>query len=308
MKGKWPLILFIIGVLVITAIALGAYFGFKSPPAAGEIAIPVTDDLGRTVVIRNWPQRIVSLAPSSTEIVFALGLEDRVVGVTNQCDYPEEARTKSKVGDYWNPNVEVIMSLNPDLVLTDGYKPGLVSQLEGAGLTVIVLQPGDIDGIFYDIELVGRAAAKEQEAVKLITNMSKRIGAVTGKAKMAGTQPGVFYEGDCMYGIWTTGSGTFQDALITLAGGRNVAAVSESWYEITPEWLLDKDGEIDIIIWGDMGGVSPEDVKGDLPWSGLTAMQTGKVHVVDPDLVNRPGPRIVDCLEELARIIHPELF
>ena len=304
MKGKRFLILSIIGILAVTGLSLGLYFAFKPAPASG---VTITDDLGRTVNISSIPQKIISLAPVTTEIVFALDHGDKIVGVTNQCDYPQEAQTKPKVGDYWDPSVEEIVALGPDLVLTEAYKPGLVPQLEELGLTVVVLQPTDIDGILHNILLIGQVTDAEERAQSLVASMEQRIQAVTNEVKNA-SKPGVFYEGDCSYGIWTAGSGTFVDELITLAGGRNVGAIKEGYYEISNEVLLWANDAIDIIVWADMGGVSPDDVKGNLPWSGLTAMQTEKVYVVDPDLVNRPGPRIVDGLEELARIIHPELF
>jgi len=304
MKRKRFIILSVVGILIVIGISLGLYFTFKAPLASG---VTITDDLGRTVQVSSNLHKVVSLSPGATEILFALGVGDKIVGVTNQCDYPEEAKTKPKVGDYWDPSVEEIVALGPDLILAEAYKPGLVSQLEGVGLTVIVFQPEDISGILHDVLLIGQVTGTGKKAQSLVATMEQRIQAITSKMENA-AKPGVFYEGDCSYGIWTAGLGTFQDELITLAGGRNVGATEEGYYEISDEVLLSINNTIDIIIWGDMGEVSPDDVKGELPWSGLTAMQTGKVHIIDPDLINRPGPRIIDCLEEFARIIHPELF
>lgn len=304
MKGKWSLVLSILGILAVTGLALGLYFAFKTPATVG---ITITDDLGRTVHVNGIPQRIVSLSPATTEILFVLDQGDKVAGVTNQCDYPEGALAKPKVGDYWDPSVEQLVGLEPDLVLTEAYKPGLVSELEGVGLTVAVIQPRDIDGILHDILVIGQITGTEERAQALVASMEERMQVVASKVENV-SRPGVFYEGDCSYGIWTAGSGTFQDELITLAGGRNVGAIKEGYYEISSEVLIWTNDAIDLIVWGDMGGVSPDDIEGVLPWNGLTTVQTGKVYVVDPDIVNRPGPRIVDCLEEFARVIHPELF
>lgn len=286
-------------------------------PNSVSVDIPgnVTDDLGREVYIGATSQKIVSLAPSITEILFALDAGDQVVGVTNQCDYPEEVAQKvaageiTRVGDYWGPGVETIVALAPDLVLTEGYEPDVVSQLEGAGLKVVIVRPGDIAGILKSITFVGKIIGKETEADQLVSEMKDRIISVATKV-LAAAKPGIFYEGYCTLEgvVWTTGSGTFQDSLITLAGGRNVASAQNDFYEIGSESLTALNGDIEVIIWGDMGGVSPEDVEGQLPWSELTAMRTGKVYVIDPDLVNRAGPRIVDGLEQFAQIIHPELF
>jgi len=303
MKGKWLLIIAIIGILTVTGLSLSLYFAFKPPPAVG---IMITDDLGRTVYIDGIPQRVIALAPSAAEILFALGQGNKIVGVTDQCDYPEEARAKPKVGAFWDPSVEQIVALGPDLVLSH-HKPELIPQLEEIGITVIVLRPEDIDGILHDVMLIGQVIGAEERAQSLVAGMEQRIQAVTSKVENA-ARPGVFYEGDCGFGIWTAGPGTFVNELISLAGGRNVGAMKEGYYKINNEVLLEANDAIDVIIWADMGGVPFASVANSLPWSGLTAVQTGKVYVLDPDLVNRPGPRIVDCLEEIARIIHPELF
>jgi iron complex transport system substrate-binding protein len=304
MKGKHFLSLSIIGILAVTALSLGLYFAFRAPTVRG---LTVTDDLGRAVNIKGIPQKIVSLSPGTTEILFALDEGDKIVGVTNQCDYPEEAKTKPKIGDYWEPNIEQIVALGPDLVLTEAYKAGLVAQLEQVGLTVVVLEPRDIHGILCDILLMGQATGAGERAQRVVANAEQRIQVVTAKAEKA-SKLGVLYEGDSSYGIWTAGPGTFVDELITLAGGRNVGAIKEGYYEISDEVLLWANDAIDVIVWADMGGVSPDDMRGKLPWSGLAAMQAGKVYAIDPDLVNRPGPRIIDGLEKLASIIHPELF
>jgi len=276
-------------------------------PTPAPTPIAGNDDLDRAFELESVPQRIVSLSPGATEILFALDQGDKVVGVTNECDYPEEALGKQKVGDYWNLNIEQIVSLEPDLVLSEAYDTELAPRLEQVGLTVIVLQPEDIDGILLNILLVGRVIGAENKAQNLVADIEQRIQAVAARIENA-SRPGVFYEALCSQGLWTAGSGTFQDILINLAGGKNVGATEESYYELSIEVLLDANEDIDIIIWGDMAETPLESVVGNLPWSGLTAVQNGKVYYIDPDLTNRPGPRIVDCLEEFARVIHPELF
>ena len=304
MKGKWFLTFSVIGILAVTGIFLGLYFTLKAPADTG---ITITDDLDRAVSINGVPQRIVSLSPGATEILFVLGQESKVVGVTNQCDYPEEARIKDKVGDYWSPSIERVVVLSPDLVLVEAYRPGLITQLEETGLVVVAFQPENIDSILNDIALIGQVVGVEKEAKALVSSMRQRIQAVVDKV-VDTSKPGVFYEGDCSHAIWTAGSGTFQDELIAMAGGRNAGAISSGYYEISNEVFLGIDDDIDIIMWGDMVRVPFADVADKLPWSELTAVREGKVYVVDSDIINRAGPRIVDCLEEFARIIHPELF
>ncbi|MBE0415517.1 MAG: cobalamin-binding protein [Dehalococcoidia bacterium] len=276
-----------------------------TPPSPGPGAI--IDDLGRTLNIEETPQRIVSLAPSITEILFALDLGDKVVGVTDYCDYPEEARAKPSVGGYFMTNRETIMAQNPDIVFSDGHDP-VCAQLEELGVTMVVLQPKDIAGIFKDIELVGEITGKEAEAEELVAEMERRIGAVA--ARTAGAErPTVFYEIDASNPAqpWTAGQGSFIDALITLAGGENMVKVPPAWFQISLEEIIASDP--DIIILGDYPIVSPEDVM-NRPgaWQGLSAVQNGAIYPIDPDLTSRAGPRIVLGLEALAKIIHPELF
>jgi iron complex transport system substrate-binding protein len=293
-----------IAALVVCALSLGLFFTFQQPLAGG---IVVTDELSRVVTVPNDAARIVSLSPGATELVFALEAGDRLVGVTNQCDYPAEAQSKPRIGDYWDPNIEQIVAQNPDLVFTEAYKPGLVSELEGLGLAVVVLQPTDVAGLLRDIRLLGRAIGDEDRAVVLETEMRQGVAAITARVKDA-SRPGVFYEGDCSSGIWTAGQGTFQDELISLAGGRNVASGQTGYFEINNEQLISLDPDIEFIIWGDMGEIAPGAVRDSPPWKWLAAMQEDQVYVFDPDLADRPGARLVEALEQYARIIHPELF
>lgn len=138
------------------------------------------------------PQRIVSPAPSITETLFALGLDDRIVGVSDYCDYPEAAKTKPSVGGYWNPSLEAITALNPDLVLTDGYQEDPYAKLVSLEIPVVVLQPADIDGIYHDIRLLGNITGTEQTAEQLISNMQASVNAVVSTVGNA-TRPSVFY-------------------------------------------------------------------------------------------------------------------
>jgi len=291
--------------LILLTLVLALAIACTPPPGPGEI----TDDLGRTVSIEHIPQRIVSLAPSITEILFALGLGDKVVGVTSHCDYPEAALAKPKVGGYFTTSLEAIIAQNPDIVFSDGHDP-VCARLEGLGVTMVVLQPQDIAGIFRDIELVGQITGKEAEAEELIDEMKSRIGAVA--ARTAGAErPTVFYEidasGMALNNPWTAGRGSFIDALITLAGGENIVKVSDPWLQFSLEVIVAYDP--DIIILGDYPWVSPQDVMARPgAWQGLTAVRNGDIYPINPDLTSRCGPRIVDGLEAMARIIHPELF
>ena len=235
-----------------------------------------TDDMGREVIIDEVPQRIVSHVPSITETLFALGLEGKVVGVSDYGDYPEEAGSKPSVGNYFNPSIERIVELDPDLVLTDGYSQNII-QLDSLGIKYMVLQPKDMDGIFQNIELLGKVTATERKAEKLIRGMQEGMAYVSARVKDA-LKPKVLYVFDAtdLNNPWTAGPGSFADSLIAMAGGDNIAAkAKDAWVQFSIEVVIDADPEI---------------------------------FIIDGDLVNRPGPRIVQGLEEMARIIHPELF
>ncbi len=268
----------------------------------------ITDDLGRIVIIEEIPQRIVSLAPGITEILFALGLGNKVVGVTDYCDYPEEALDLPTVGGYFMTSLEAIIGLDPDIVFADGHDP-VCGLLDTLGVTMVVLQPKDIAGIYGDIALVGKITGKEEEAVVLIADMYDRIGAVTALTAWATERPTVFYVIDASNPAlpWTAGNGTFIDTLITLAGGENIASGVEGWTTFSLEVIVDRDP--DMIIAPTYHGTSylPDLTTLDV-WKDMTAVKEGEIYLIEDDLVSRPGPRIVDGLEEMAKIIHPELF
>ncbi|TET18037.1 MAG: cobalamin-binding protein [Dehalococcoidia bacterium] len=270
----------------------------------------ITDDKGREVYLERMPQRIVSLAPSITEIMFALNLGHKVVGVTDHCDYPEEAQTKPTVGGYFTTSLEVIIALDPDIVFSDGHDP-VCGQLEGLGIPFIVLQPKDLDGLISNIELLGNITGSQQKASELVSDLEERIDAVVATVENA-PRPRVFYVYDATDPTkpWTVGPGSFIDALISLAGGENVAAQAHGpWIQFSMEELVNSDPEI-IVVNAMMGTavISPSEIKKIAAWQGMTAVREDRIGVVDGDLVDRPGPRIVEGLEEMAQIIHPELF
>jgi len=270
----------------------------------------IVDDLGRPVRIESTPERIISLGPSITEIIFALDLGDRLVGVTDYCDYPEEAKSIERVGSpFPGFNMERIVALEPDLVVSVAGL--IVQQLEQVGVTVVVIQPRDINGIYSDIQLVGQLSDKRDKAEKLVASLRKRVDAVIAKNSVAAGKPTVFYEVDGSWNAnnpWTTGYATFQDDLINLAGGTNIAAGRSGWYEMSIEEILNTDPDL-IVLEDYQYGVTPDSIASRAGWSSLTAVKKGRVYPIeDPNLTCRYGPRIVDGLEMLAKAIHPELF
>ncbi len=314
MKTYKSLILW--GLLALLIIALAGCAGAQAPGASEPAEVPesvsVVDDAGRTVEIISTPQRLISLAPSNTEILFALGLGDRVVGVTDFCDYPEEVKAIEKVGGI-EYNLERIVALDPDLVLAVGGSPAQVekaTEMEELHLTVLVLEPGDIESILADIELVGKATGTEKAAGELVTELRTRFDGITARAKEAESTPKVFFELDATDPSkpYTPGPGSFTDALITLVGGSNIGASAQmQWAQLSTEEVIAQDPEV--IVLGDANyGVTVEMVKERPGWSVIAAVKNGNIHPIDDILISRPGPRIIDGLEALARIIHPELF
>ena len=305
---RLALILIALGSALILAGALiPVTASSTSSPSNTKQSLEITDDLGRTVTIAETPQRIVSLAPSITEILFALELGDKVVGVTNRCNYPAEALDQPKVGDYFSTSLEAIVAQDPDIVFSDGHDP-VGAQLEELEITMVVLQPQDIGGILGNIELVGEISSKEVEAEELVAEMEMRIGAVA--AETAGAErPIVFYVIDATNPAtpWTVGPGSFIDALINLAGGENMVKVSKAYYQISLEEVVASDPDI-IIGTTSHGTAFIPDFANLSGWKEMGAVKNGEIYLVEDDLVSRPSPRIVEGLEEIAKIIHPELF
>ena len=269
------------------------------------------DDMGREVTIEEIPERIVSHVPGITEILFALGLGERVVGVSEYCDYPEEAKSKPKVGGFWNPSMEGIVALDPDLVFTMGSVEYVMTQLDSLEIPCIALQPKDMNGVLKNIELVGKVTGTEGRADKLIRDMQDSISHVLALVEDA-PRPKVFYiiEATDLTLPWTAGPGSFIDTLITMAGGENIAAEAPGvWVQFSIEQVVSSDPEI-IILPAKHGTAftSPEVLQGHPIWQKVTAVKQDRICIIDGDLVDRYGPRIVQGLEEIARIIHPELF
>ncbi len=275
--------------------------------------VTVTDDYGVAVRIEAMPMRIVSLAPANTEILFGLGLGDRVVGVTDYCNYPEEATAKPKVGGYSTVNIERVVTAKPDLVVAAfGNTEEVVEHLRSLGLTVIALNPDSAGGTLRDIRLVGTATGTRAEAERLVASMEARIEAVKERTEKATDTPtvvhAVWYDP-----IWVSGRDTFQDEMIELAGGTNAFSDVEGWQIITMERFITTDPKVIIVNSGTGMGEGGTDLiyryfMDESRFKSLNAIKNNRVYIVDSDLIDRGGPRLVDALEEIAAAIHPDLF
>ncbi|MFC1906073.1 ABC transporter substrate-binding protein [Chloroflexota bacterium] len=292
-------------------------FTTMSCNTAVKVAGEISDSLGRTITFDSIPQRIVSTAPSSTEILFALGLGDKVVGVSNLCDYPVEVTTKyskddgTMVGDAFGMNLEAMIALNPDFVLGFGYNQlDWVLKLETQGIPVVILAPNNIDDLLSDIELIGKITGVEETAKELTVDMRAELDDISTKVKAKtaeGVRPTVLFETGYWNGIWTTGAGSFVSNLIYLAGGTDIGiSVSSGNPLISMEYISEQDP--DLIILGDSPWETKESViaRGGA-WLELTAVDQGKIYDIDADLYSRNGPRVVDGIKALVSIIHPDI-
>jgi iron complex transport system substrate-binding protein len=283
-----------------------------TPTTVTTYPLTLTDDAGREVAIAADPERIVSLAPSNTEIACALESCDQLVGVTDFDDYPPEVADVEKVVVFAQVDVEKVVAAEPDLVLAAGneFTPTpVIDQLSELGVTVVVLYPESLDGVYQNVELVGEVLDQQVAASELVEDMRARVAAV--EAAVAGAeQPRIFYEVSIFEGtIYTAGEGSFIASLIETAGGDPITGDALST-AITLEDLVAADPEL--ILLGDAAydaTITPESVSARPGWGEMTAVQEGRIQPMLEDvLVTRPGPRIVDGLEALARAIHPDRF
>ena len=274
-------------------------------------SIVITDQAGRVVTLDAVPQRIVSLAPSNTEILFALGLNDSIVGVSEYSDYPAEALGKDIITKFYPLDIENIVAAEPDLVVAANiHKDEYVPQMESLGLKVIVLDPKTVDEVMDAIAIAGEATGTEDAASQLIEDMQARVDAVQSLVSGLSEEeiPRVFYV------IWhdppmTVGNDTFQSEVIKLAGGQSIFDDLSGYPAVDLETILDRDPQV--IVVGSGHDVEKDEV---FEWAmnesrlqDTEAASENRIFKIDANLVDRPGPRIVDGIEEMLRLIHPEL-
>lgn len=279
---------------------------------AGETTLTFSDGLGREVSLNGPAQRVVSLAPSNTEVLFAIGAGEQVVGRDQLSDFPPEAASVTDIGTTFDTlNTELIVSLQPDLVLAAEINtPEQVKQLEDLGLTVYYLQnPLTLEGMYENLETVAQLTGHPEQAAVLIDSLKARVAAVDEKIAPLSSRFSVFYELDATDPAkpYTAGKGTFITQLIDRAGGYNIASDLDGYPQLSLEQVVAADPAF--IILGDARyGVSPESIAQRPGWENLSAVKNGNVLPFNDDLVSRPGPRLVDALEELAKLMRPGLF
>ena len=282
-----------------------------SPTPAGPIT--KTDGLNHVVTLEKPAQRIVSLAPSNTEILFAIGAGAQGVGRDESSDYPAEATSLPTVGGWSGFSTESIVALQPDLVLgmAGGFNtPELAASLEQLGLTVYYLpDPTTLEEVYANIETVGELTGHATEAHNLVESLKTRVAAVAARITTASERPSVYFETSAEPGkSYSVGPGSFIDWLLTQAGGTNAAGqLDGQWLTLGFEEVIALNPQV-IILADANWGESAATVAARPGWGTLQAVQQGKIYPVDDNLFVRPGPRLVDGLEVLAKLLHPDLF
>lgn len=270
-------------------------------------SLELTDEAGRKVTFSRLPGRVVALAPSITECLFALGLDQEVVGVTEHTNFPPQAASRPKVGSYVHLQLEAIVALRPDLVLAtrDGNPKEQIQRLEEMGLKIFVLDPRSLEGLFNTLLSLGELLGRREEARALVSGMRERMDGLR-RSLQTRPKPRVLLQVGAQP-LVVAGADTLQDHLIGLAGGHNVAAsLGQGYPMLSLERVLTLAPEVIIISsMADPMGAEQEKKRWER-WNSLPAVKNGRVHVIDGDLIDRPSPRVVEGLEEMALLIHPE--
>jgi iron complex transport system substrate-binding protein len=285
-------------------------------PTATATPAPIVlkDGAGTEFRLEKPAEKIISLAPSNTEILFAVGAGKQVIAREDFTNYPEEAAKLPSIGGSMGKyNLEDMVKLQPDLILASPLTSAeSLQSLKTVTPNVFVLpNPTDLEGMYQNLVTVGELTGHKAEAEKLVTDLRARAKAVLDKVATATNKPKVFYELDATEPAkpWTSGPGTFVDLLINLAGGQNIGgSLSGAWAQISQEELIVQNP--DVILLGDAlyGGITAESVAARPGWNGIQAVKDNRVLPFNDDQVSRPGPRMIDGLEALAKAIHPELY
>jgi iron complex transport system substrate-binding protein len=278
-------------------------------PAGQEI---IYDDLRTPFPLGQAPQRIISLAPNITEILFALGLGSRTIGVTRYCDYPPGALAKEKIGGMVDPNLEKIQSLRPDLIIGFRGNPlGVLNKLRSLHFPVFVLNLGSsLEGLFQTIEMVGRVTRAEGAAQALVAGLKDNYGSIRSALSAVTKKPKVFLS---VYGqgLWTCGRGSYLDDLLVQAGGVNIAGqIERRWLQINREQLIHENPDVIIIMAKDKQRFSQagELFRADPRLKDVRAVKDNNIHWLDENVAGRFGPRLMGALDAVAHILHREIF
>lgn len=277
-----------------------------------EYPLTVKDATGETLTFKEAPKKIISISPAETESLFALGLDEQVVGVSDYDDYPEAVTTKPKMGGLYNPNEEAIIAAQPDLVVTGISMSAEAAQhLRDLGITIFKTDPKTVDDVITNIELFGQITDHQAEATTVTDKMKQERAEVTDAVKSLSPEQKKKVYIEFSLG-WTVGRGEFMDELITLAGGVNVAADTEGWNEISEEKIINDNPDVILfskdVIDDKTKQTLDQIIKERSGWDQITAVKNDAIYGLDGNLVSRPGPRVTESLKEIASAIYPELL
>jgi len=294
-----------------SAIKIFAFFSFYLSFLSAQQKV-IKDDLGNVFVITAPPQRIISMAPNITEILFAFGLGEKIAGVTRYCDFPQAALSKPKIGGMLDPDLEKIKALNPDLIIGFRGNPlSTLKRLQALGSRVFILDQGaDLETIFSTLARIGEITQKEPEAQKLIKSLKEKYDATQSALQNIEHKPKVFLtlHGS---GLWTCGKESFLHDLLVKAKSLNIAgAIPKKWINYNQEQLIQDNPEIILIL-----AKSETDFVKAREWfkekpgfDKIQAIKTDRIYYLDENLASRYGPRLIEAFSQVAHLIHPEKF
>lgn len=269
--------------------------------------LTITDDLGNDVTFDSTPEKIVCVSPGHTEALFALDLGDKIVGRDNYSNYPSQAEAIEVVGDYSAPNTEAIINVAPDVLFSFPSVPeDAKALLEGAGIKVVVFNPADIDGVMDNIKTIGKILNVQEKAENLVNDMQSKREEITNKVKDL-DQPKVFI--DISPGFWSVGPNTFMGSIVDELGGVNIAGDADNDYpQLSLEKVIEQNPDVYIST-----GTSLEELEAYEGIDNINAFKNDQVTVIpwgteENDIVQRPGPRIIDGFEIYAKAMYPEAF
>ena len=298
-----------LAVLLLTLASCGGSVSVSPSPsiAASPFPATLTDFQNRSVTVPARPERLVSIGPSITAFLFALGAGPRVVGVDDFSDEPAEAASREHVGGI-KVNFEKVVALKPDLVFSVKFSDGTIEKLQSASLNVLVVDPQSVSDVAKTATLLGKAVGADGDG--LARSIQQRVDAVKSKTAGVTARPRVYHEIDASdpTKIFTVGPGSYINDLIDIAGGVNIAARTASAYpQLSAEEIVRSDPEI-IVLAADAYSSKPADVAARQGWSIIAAVKSNRILTIDPNLINRPGPRVGEAAEAYAKLVHPELF
>ena len=282
-------------------------------PSAAAFPVTITDDESTAVELASEPQKIVSLTPATTEILFEIGAGDRVVATDDGSDYPAAAVPLPDVASFSSVDVEQVVSLAPDLVVAGGLgftPPDVITRLRSLDIPVVVVYAGSVDGVYHDIELLGQATGTSDAAVALTTSMRSEIDAISGAVGASGTRPRVYYEigyDGTTGAIYAPADKSFVAEMVTLAGGDTITTGSASTYEIPLEKLIERDPQVIVLGVNPFYNPTPKEVAARPGWKVMTAVVNEDIRIVQDTEITRPGPRLPIGLRALATTIQPDV-